>query len=193
MLADIKTTNIGHWSYQPAHCHNVCTSLKQMWCIFGECLPGPQVLQNIICRPLYMFVYVGSDTQCGQLLYDRKKLMCSLYVTNGSGVCVCICVLVCVFVCVTGMLVCLSLPAMSAHLCEQHKEEWQPSPCLKCACDNGVTYCQRERCSNSLWCPKVGDDWVFLSCLFLFLLFLSSYSLPLCFLPDLPVWRLAHL
>ncbi|XP_025115530.1 BMP-binding endothelial regulator protein-like [Pomacea canaliculata] len=35
-----------------------------------------------------------------------------------------------------------------------HKEEWQPSPCLKCACDNGVTYCQRERCSNSLWCPK---------------------------------------
>ncbi|KAK7501525.1 hypothetical protein BaRGS_00007329 [Batillaria attramentaria] len=35
-----------------------------------------------------------------------------------------------------------------------HKEEWRPNPCVKCSCEDGVTYCQRERCSNSLWCPQ---------------------------------------
>ena len=38
----------------------------------------------------------------------------------------------------------------------QHREEWIPSACMTCSCDNGVVYCQRERCSNSLWCPQVG-------------------------------------
>ncbi|XP_067687663.1 BMP-binding endothelial regulator protein-like [Haliotis asinina] len=36
----------------------------------------------------------------------------------------------------------------------KHREEWRPSICTHCTCDDGVTYCQRERCSNSLWCPK---------------------------------------
>ncbi|KAL8564312.1 hypothetical protein ACOMHN_004369 [Nucella lapillus] len=35
-----------------------------------------------------------------------------------------------------------------------HREEWEANACLKCSCDDGVVYCQRERCSNSLWCPQ---------------------------------------
>ncbi|KAK7111798.1 hypothetical protein V1264_011373 [Littorina saxatilis] len=35
-----------------------------------------------------------------------------------------------------------------------HKEEWMVNACMTCSCDHGVTYCQRERCSNSLWCPQ---------------------------------------
>ncbi|CAL1533485.1 unnamed protein product, partial [Lymnaea stagnalis] len=36
----------------------------------------------------------------------------------------------------------------------KHSEEWRPNVCMQCTCDNGVTYCQREKCSNSLWCPQ---------------------------------------
>ncbi|XP_041374803.1 BMP-binding endothelial regulator protein-like [Gigantopelta aegis] len=36
----------------------------------------------------------------------------------------------------------------------KHHEEWRPSICTHCTCDDGVTYCQRERCSNALWCPQ---------------------------------------
>uniref|UniRef100_A0A2C9K418 VWFD domain-containing protein n=1 Tax=Biomphalaria glabrata TaxID=6526 RepID=A0A2C9K418_BIOGL len=36
----------------------------------------------------------------------------------------------------------------------KHKEEWRPNVCTRCSCVDGVTYCQREKCTNSLWCPQ---------------------------------------
>ncbi|KAH9514062.1 hypothetical protein Btru_030109 [Bulinus truncatus] len=36
----------------------------------------------------------------------------------------------------------------------KHKEEWRPNICMQCSCVDGVTYCQREKCTNSLWCPQ---------------------------------------
>ncbi|ESO84550.1 hypothetical protein LOTGIDRAFT_168619 [Lottia gigantea] len=35
-----------------------------------------------------------------------------------------------------------------------HRSKWQPRMCTQCSCQNGVTYCQRERCNNSLSCPN---------------------------------------
>ncbi|GFR86988.1 BMP-binding endothelial regulator protein-like [Elysia marginata] len=35
----------------------------------------------------------------------------------------------------------------------KNREDWRPNICMACTCEDGKTYCTRQKCNNSLWCP----------------------------------------
>ncbi|GFO05490.1 Bmp-binding endothelial regulator protein-like, partial [Plakobranchus ocellatus] len=44
-------------------------------------------------------------------------------------------------------------PCQFAGKTYKHRESWLANICMGCSCDDGKTYCSREKCNNSLWCP----------------------------------------
>ncbi|RUS72000.1 hypothetical protein EGW08_020235, partial [Elysia chlorotica] len=35
----------------------------------------------------------------------------------------------------------------------KNRESWRANVCMTCVCEDGTTYCMRQKCNNSLWCP----------------------------------------